>query len=141
MAVKTEKELPEQYRATWLKALSAMQLKNYGYVIQLLQGVLKQEPDFLTGRQLLRKAEVNKAAAAGKKSMLSGASLGAMKISGMIKKDALGAIVEIEKMLENDPQSQQLNMLLRDACLAANMPETSTFAWKSCRAICNSTSP
>lgn len=128
MPVKTEKDLPEQYRATWLKALSAMQLKNYGYVIQLIQGVLKQEPDFLSGRQVLRKAEINKAAAAGKKSMLSGASFSAMKISGTIKKDALGAIVEIEKLLENDPHSQQSNLLLRDAAMAANMPETATFA-------------
>ncbi len=47
MAVKTEKDLPESHRATWLKSLSAMQLKNYGYVIQLMQGVLKAEPDFL----------------------------------------------------------------------------------------------
>ncbi len=128
MAVKTEKELPEQYRATWLKALSAMQLKNYGYVIQLLQGVLKQEPDFLSGRQLLRKAAIHKAAATGRKSMLSGASFSAMKISGTIKKDPLAAIVEIEKLLENEPQSQQVNLLLRDAALAATMPETATFA-------------
>ncbi len=128
MAVKTEKDLPESHRATWLKALSAMQLKNYGYVIQLLQNVLKQEPDFLQGRQLVRKAAINKTAASGKKSMLSGASFSTMKISGTIKKDAPGAIVEIEKLLENEPQSQSYNLLLRDAALAANMPETATFA-------------
>jgi tetratricopeptide (TPR) repeat protein len=128
MAVKTQKELPEQYNATWLKALSAMQLKNYGYVMQLMQGVLKQEPEFLSGRQLLRKAEVSKAAASGKKSMLAGASLSSMKISGMIKKDPLGAIVEIEKLMENEPYSQTLNLLLRDAAMAATMPETATFA-------------
>ena len=33
MAVKTEKDLPEFHRANWLKAMSAMQLKNYGYTI------------------------------------------------------------------------------------------------------------
>ncbi|MGH8047087.1 MAG: tetratricopeptide repeat protein, partial [Chthoniobacterales bacterium] len=128
MAVKTEKELPEQNRATWLKALSAMQLKNYGYVIQLMQGMLKTEPEFLTGRQLLRKAEASKSATAGKKSMLSGASFSSMKVAGMIKKDAPGAIVEIEKLLENDPFSQQVNLMLRDAAMAATMPETATFA-------------
>ncbi|MDD5200302.1 MAG: tetratricopeptide repeat protein [Terrimicrobiaceae bacterium] len=128
MAVKTEKDLPESHRATWLKALSALQLKNYGYVIQLLQGVLKQEPEFLAGRQILRKAEVSKAAAAGKKSLLSGASFSSMKISGMIKKDALGAIVEIEKLLESEPHSPAANLMLRDAAMAANMPETATFA-------------
>jgi len=127
MAVKTEKDLPEQYRATWLKALSAMQLKNYGYVIQLMQGLLKQEPEFLDGRKLLRKSEINKTATT-KKSMLSGASLSGMKIAGMIKKDALGAIVEVEKMLETEPYSQPVNLMLRDAAMAANMPDTATFA-------------
>jgi hypothetical protein len=32
----------------------------FGYAISLLQGILKQEPEFLTGRQLLRRAEVTK---------------------------------------------------------------------------------
>jgi tetratricopeptide (TPR) repeat protein len=128
MAVKTEKDLPEQYRATWLKGLSAMQLKNYGYVIQLMQGVLKHEPEFMTGRQLLRKAEIAKAASAGKKSMLSGASFSSMKVAGMIKKDAPGAIVEIEKLLEADPQSQQMNLMLRDAAMAAGFVEIATYA-------------
>jgi len=128
MAVKTEKDLPEQHRATWLKALSAMQLKNYGYVIQLMQGTLKAEPDFLPGRQLLRKAEINKAAASGKKSLLSGASFSQMKIAGLIKKDAPGAIVEIEKLLEPEPYSAPVNLMLRDAAMAASMTETATFA-------------
>src|SRR5690606_2160430 len=126
MPVKTEKDLPESLRATWLKALSAMQLKNYGYVIQLLQNVLTQEPEFLGGRQVLRKAEIGKAAS-GKKSLLSGGGLSGMKVGGMIKKDPQGAIVEIEKLLESDPQSQALNLQLRDAAMAANMVETATF--------------
>lgn len=129
MPVKTEKDLPEQHRATWLKALSAMQLKNYGYVIQLMQGVLKQEPDFLAGRQVLRKAEIGKSATGKKGGLLGGGGgLSAMKVGGMIKKDPLGAIVEIEKLLENDPFSQALNLQLRDAALGANMVETATFA-------------
>jgi len=128
MAVKTEKDLPQSLNGSWLKAMSAMQLKNYGYVIQLLQGVLKQEPEFLKGRQLMRKAAIQKVAAAGKKSMLSGSSFSTMKISGTIKKDPLGAIVELEKLLETEPHSQPINLMLRDAAMAANMPETATFA-------------
>ena len=73
MAVKTEKDLPEFHRANWLKAMSAMQLKNHGYAIQLLQTVLKSHPEFLAARQLLRKAAIAKAA--GKKSLLSGLSV------------------------------------------------------------------
>ena len=60
MAVKTEKDLPEFHRANWLKAMSAMQLKNYGYAIQLLQTVLKSHPEFLAARQLVRKAAIAK---------------------------------------------------------------------------------
>ena len=58
MAVKTEKELNETQRSLWLKAMAAVELRNFGYAISLLQGILKQEPEFLTGRQLLRRAEI-----------------------------------------------------------------------------------
>jgi len=58
MAVKTEKELNETQRALWLKAMAAVELRNFGYAISLLQGILKQQPQFLTGRQLLRRTEV-----------------------------------------------------------------------------------
>ena len=37
-----------------------MELRNFGYAISLLQAILKQEPEFLTGRQLLRRTEVTK---------------------------------------------------------------------------------
>src|ERR1700693_5860631 len=69
MAVKTEKELNEAQRALWLKALAAMELQNFGYAISLLQGILKQAPEFLTGRHLLRRTEVTKEKA-GKKKLL-----------------------------------------------------------------------
>ena len=61
MAIKTEKELSEAQRAHWLKAVAAIELRNFGYAISLLQGILKQEPEFLTGRQLLRRAEITQA--------------------------------------------------------------------------------
>ena len=60
MPIKTEKELNESCRNPWLKAVAAIELRNFGYAISLLQGILKQEPEFLTGRQLLRRAEVTK---------------------------------------------------------------------------------
>jgi tetratricopeptide (TPR) repeat protein len=128
MAVKTEKDLPEPHRSTWLKALGAMQIKNYGYVIQLLQTVLKAEPEFLQGRQILRKAEIAKNAGARKSMLSGGGGFSTMKIAGQVKKDPQGAIVEIEKLLENEPQSQPFNLLLRDAAMAANLTETATFA-------------
>ncbi len=126
MAVKTEKELTEGNRATWLKALSAMQLKNYGYTIQLTQALLKQEPSFLTGRQVVRKAAIAKSG--GKKSGMSTASFSLMKVQGMVKKDPLAAIDAIEKVLESEPYNQHANLLLRDAAIAADLPEVATFA-------------
>jgi len=129
MAVKTEKDLPEFHRANWLKAMSAMQLKNYGYTIQLLQTVLKSNPEFLAGRQLARKAAITKNA--GKKGIFSGlstASFSAMRIQSQIKKDPLAAIEALEKTLENAPQNPQLNHLLKEAAMVANLPEVAAFA-------------
>jgi len=58
--LKRKRELSETQRSLWLKAVSAIELRNVGYAISLLQEILKQEPEFLTGRQLLRRAEVTK---------------------------------------------------------------------------------
>jgi tetratricopeptide (TPR) repeat protein len=132
MAVKTEKDLPDSLRATWLKAMSAMQLKNYGYTIQLLQNVIKLVPEFLGARQLARKAAV--ARSASKKSFLSGlstASFSTMKVASLIKKDPKAALDAVEKILENEPYNAQANLLLKDAALALNMPETATFAYET----------
>ncbi|MFZ9964350.1 MAG: tetratricopeptide repeat protein [Terrimicrobiaceae bacterium] len=129
MAVKTEKDLPEFHRANWLKAMSAMQLKNYGYAIQLLQTVLKSHPEFLAARQLLRKAAIAKVA--GKKSLLSGlsvASFSSIKLQSQLKKDPIAALDAIEKSLESEPLNPQLNLLLKDAALAANFPDIAAFA-------------
>ena len=93
MAVKTEKELSESLRALWLKAVSAIELRNFGYAISLLQEILKQEPEFLTGRQLLRRAEVTKSKSAKKSFFnISTAPIGVMKAQREIKKDPKRAI-------------------------------------------------
>ncbi len=126
MAVKTEKDLAEFHRANWLKAMSAMQLKNYGYAIQLIQTVLKSHPEFLAARQLARKAAI--ARSAGRKTILSTASFSAIKLQGQIKKDPVGALEAIEKCLETEPTSPQLNNILKEAALASGMPETAAFA-------------
>jgi tetratricopeptide (TPR) repeat protein len=129
MAVKTEKDLPEPFRATWLKAMSAMQLRNFGYAVQLLQPLLKAHPEFLAGRQLARKAAIAKTG--GKKSVLGGlssASFSTMKVQGLIKKDPAAAMDAAEKILETEPYNVQVNQLLREAAMAANIPEVAAFA-------------
>lgn len=126
MPIQTDKEISEKTRALWLKALSAVELKNFGYAISLLQAVLKENPGFLDGRKMLRRAEV--AATRGKRSMLSGLSASSMKGGGMVKKDPVAAMEMAEKSLETDPYSSSANHLLKDAANAAGFPEIAAFA-------------
>jgi tetratricopeptide (TPR) repeat protein len=129
MPVTSEKDLPAIHKATWLKAMSAMELKNYGYAVQLLQGVLKSHPEFLLARQLTRKAAVAKNA--GKKAGfgLSASGLGGgMKIQSLVKKDPIAALDAVEKALESDPYNPASNQLLKEAALAANLSDVALFA-------------
>lgn len=129
MPVKPEKELGEAQRSHWLKAVAAVELRNFGYAISLLQGLLKQEPEFLTGRQLLRRAEIAKAKAEKKKFFnLSTASIGVMKAQRELKKDPAHAVELIEKVLEDEPYNRQANLALKDAALAAGWPEIAVLA-------------
>jgi len=129
MAVKTEKELSEDQRAHWLKAVAAIELRNFGYAISLLQGILKQEPQFLTGRQLLRRTEVTRFKSAKKKFFnVSTASMAVMKAQREMKKDAKRAVELIEKILEDEPYNKQANLALKEAAVAAGWLETGVFA-------------
>jgi tetratricopeptide (TPR) repeat protein len=126
MADKTEHDLSEDSRTLWLKALHAFELRNYGYVVPLVQTVLKETPDFMQGRRVLRRAEIE--ATKGKKSFLSGMSPAAMKGASLVKKDPKAAMELAEKLLEGDPYNTQANMVLRDAAMAAGFPEIASFA-------------
>jgi tetratricopeptide (TPR) repeat protein len=129
MAVKSEKELSDDQRAHWLKAVAAIELRNFGYAISLLQGILKQEPQFLTGRQLLRRTEVTRFKAAKKKFFnVSTASVSVMKAQREIKKDPKRAVELIEKILEDEPYNKQANLALKEAAAAAGWLETAVFA-------------
>ncbi|HEY5706107.1 MAG TPA: tetratricopeptide repeat protein [Terrimicrobiaceae bacterium] len=127
--MKSEKDLPGSQRATWLKAMSAMELRNYGYAIQLLQAILRNHPDFLLARQLARRAAIAKFG--GKRGVLgslSSASFSMMKMQSQVKKEPVASFDAIEKMLEVDPYSSTANQLLKEAALAAKMPEVALFA-------------
>jgi tetratricopeptide (TPR) repeat protein len=129
MAVKSEKELSDDQRAHWLKAVAAIELRNFGYAISLLQAILKQEPQFLTGRQLLRRTEVTRFKAAKKKFFsVSTASVSIMKAQREIRKDPKRAVELIEKILENEPYNKQANLALKEAAAAAGWFETAVFA-------------
>ena len=132
MAVKTEKELSEALRALWLKAVAAIELRNFSYAISLLQEILKQEPEFLTGRQLLRRAEVTKSKLARKSFFsISTALIAIMKAQREIKKDPKRAIEMLEKVLEGEPYNRQANLLLKEAALEAGWSEIAVFSLRT----------
>ncbi len=129
MPIKTEKELSETQRSHWLKAVAAIEMRNFGYAISLLQGILKQEPEFLTGRQLLRRTETTKAKAEKKGFFnVSTASIGVMKAQRELKKDPKRAVEMMEKILEDEPYNRQANLLLKEAAVAAGWPEIGVLA-------------
>ena len=132
MPIKSEKELSDSLRSHWLKAVAAIELRNFGYAISLLQGILKQEPEFLTGRQLLRRTEVTKQKAT-KKGMfnVSTAALSIMKAQRELKKDPRRAVELIEKVLEDEPYNRQANLALKEAAVAAGWPEIGVFALRT----------
>jgi tetratricopeptide (TPR) repeat protein len=132
MAVISEKELSQQLRSHWLKAVAAIELRNFGYAISLLQGILKQEPEFLTGRQLLRRAEVTKQKSAKKALFnVSTSALSVMKAQREVKKDPKRAVELIEKVLEDEPYNRQANLVLKEAAVAAGWPEIGVFALRT----------
>ncbi len=129
MAVKNERDLSDQQRGYWLKAVAAIELRNFGYAIELLQNLLKQVPEFLTGRQMLRRAEVTRAKTEKKGFFnISTAPLAVMKAQRELKKNPVKTIEQVEKILEMGPYNLQANMLLKDAAVAANFPEVAIFA-------------
>src|SRR5947209_4918993 len=132
MAIKTEKELSETHRSLWLKAVAAIELRNFGYAISLLQGILKQEPQFLTARQLLRRTEVTKSKSAKKSFFnISTSTIAAMKAQREIKKDPKRAMEMLEKILEDEPYNRQANFVLKEAAIAAGWPEIGVFALRT----------
>lgn len=129
MAIKTEKELQETQRSHWLKAVAAIELRNFDYAISLIQGILREEPEFLTGRQLLRRAEVTRNKATKKSFFnVSSAPLAVMKAQREIRKEPGRAIEMSEKILEEDPYHRQANLVLKEAAVAAGWPEIGVFA-------------
>lgn len=133
----SEAELDPKVKGLWLKAMSSVQTKNYGYAIKLLQSVLKDAPGFLDARRLLRKCEGNETGGPKKRGSLfgmkTGGGLGTMKLAGQVKKDPLAALPAIEAELEKDPYGPELNDLLFEAFLALGWDESAAFALETVR--------
>ena len=128
MPVKTEKELSEGPRALWLKAVAAIELRNFGYAISLLQEILKQEPEFLTGRQLLRRAEVTKSKAAKKGFFnISTAPIASDEGAARNEEGSETCGGDDGEGSGNEPYNRQANLVLKEAAVAAGWPEIGSF--------------
>ncbi|MFZ1221268.1 MAG: hypothetical protein WAO00_18405 [Chthoniobacterales bacterium] len=129
MPLRTENELSEPLRGHWRKAVAAIELRNFGYAISLLQEVLKQEPEFLQGRQLLRRTAITRQKATKKPFFkISTSVLTVLKAQRQLRKDPKGAIEMLEEVLEEDPSNRQANLILKEAAVAAGWPEIGVFA-------------
>ena len=112
----------------YLKAESAMELRNWSYAVSLIQAILVKEPGFLDGRKRLRMAAVKENE--GKRGVkMGGEALKVMKLQGQVKKDPLGVMAQLEKdVLASDPYNAQGNELLYEAASAAGLFSTAGFA-------------
>jgi predicted Zn-dependent protease len=127
MPPRTENELSAPLRSHWLKAVAAVEVRNFAYAISLLQEILKQEPEFLRGRELLRRTAITRQKAE-KKSFFHTSLFSILKARQQLKKDPKRAIEMIEKVLENEPSNRQANLLLKEAAMMAGWPEIAVFA-------------
>ena len=120
--------LPANLNKLYLKAESAMELRNWGYAVSLIQAILVKEPGFLDGRKRLRAAAVKENE--GKRGVkMGGEALKVMKLQGQVKKDPLAVITSLEKdVLSSDPYNPQGNELLYEAAAAAGLLSTAGFA-------------
>jgi predicted Zn-dependent protease len=131
MPPRNENDLSEPLRSYWLKAVAAIELRNFGYAISLLQDILKHEPEFLTGRQLLRRAEITRQKAEKKPFFNIATALSVMKAQRLLRKDPKGASEMIEKVLENEPYHRRANLVLKEAAMAAGWPQLAVFALRT----------
>ncbi|MCE9520074.1 MAG: tetratricopeptide repeat protein [Verrucomicrobia bacterium] len=128
----TENELQPQQKNLWLKGVSAYQLKNYDYAINLIVSVLKQSPEFIDGRKLLRRAEVEKFK--GQKKGLFSGGLSMFKGGANSKKEPWDGIAELEDtVLQKDPYSLNANQALYDYAVRAGQHDLAAFALETIR--------
>jgi tetratricopeptide (TPR) repeat protein len=136
MAEITEQELPQNVKSFWLKAKSAVEMKNHGYAVSLIQAILKDHPGFLVGRDMMRNCESVITGGPKKKQKIFGMDTNSgpgMKIQSTAKKDPAGAVLLIEKELEKDPYNIAFNDLLHDCFLSMELFDSAAFALETLR--------
>ncbi|MEI6536685.1 MAG: tetratricopeptide repeat protein [Verrucomicrobiaceae bacterium] len=128
----TEHDLAPQQRTLWLKGVSAYQLRNFDYAVSLILSVVKQTPDFMDGRRLLRRAEAE--AVKGQKKGLFSGGLGMFKGAANAKKEPWEGITELEEtVFQKDPYNINANQALHDYATRAGHIELAAFALETVR--------
>ncbi len=135
MPLVTEKELPANLKKYWLKAITAIESNNPGYAMPLIQPILAEFPEFLEGRKVLRKCQLQVAGGEKKRGLfgMKTPGMAAMKLQSQAKKDPAATLPLIEKELDKDPANDSLNDLLHEVCLKLGFMETAAFALETVR--------
>ncbi len=121
-----EEALTPAQTQLWQKAKKAVEASNFGYAATIAQSIVSQEPRFLQGRRLARSAAVRQNQ--GQKKSFGSKSASTSTAKGLVKKDPMGAMAELEKQLIIDPFNKGANELLHDVAVANNMPSVAAFA-------------
>ncbi len=130
----TEADLEPQQKNLWLKGVSAYQLKNFDYAVNLILTVVKQAPEFLEGRRLLRRAEVDKSRGQKKGLFGGGLSLGGLKFGGSSKKEPWEAIADLEEtVFQKDPYNPSGNQQLYEMAMRLGQHDLAAFALETIR--------
>jgi tetratricopeptide (TPR) repeat protein len=131
----TEADLEPQQKNLWLKGVSAYQLKNFDYAVNLILTVVKQAPQFLEGRRLLRRAEADKTRGQKKGLFGSGLNLGGLKLGGgSSKKEPWEAIADLEdNAFQKNPYDAAANQQLYDLAMRLGQHDLAAFALETIR--------
>lgn len=129
----TERELPSDQQALWMKARQAVGTKNFKYAVSILKTLVKRCPGFLEGRKVLRACEIKTTSESGRRSSF----FSGMRGLSSSRKDPETTLSSIEDDLERDPYSVSANEALYAAAIDLNLPDIAAFALET---ICQGSS-
>ncbi len=132
------KELDPRLQKQLQSADQSIARGNPNYAVDICAGILKQHPECLEVRKILRKAQRKLASSKGKgSSMFSGVTNAPFMVKGasQIKKDPIAAMETAEKMLKVNPANIPALRLLGQAAAMADLPLTAIFAFEDIKSI------
>jgi len=132
-------QLTQAQTSIFNRAKQVSQLGQIDYAISLLEPLVKEQPDLMEARKLLRANEIRKVKGSKNDSAIINTSgmtkLAmiqplAMRASGALKKSPQEALSLAEDILKIDPFSTQGNQILAEAAAALNNKELRVFAFE-----------